>query len=104
MIIANQHYREYSTTTVCLRWKIPLTKNILVIMKSGNSGVSRRKKLILEDFWLWLEQQGLVRNTCMNKALDYVLNCWDTAETYLEDGRCCFTNNLSENVIQRICC
>ena len=37
MIIANQHYREYSTTTVCLRWKIPLTKNILVIMKSGNS-------------------------------------------------------------------
>ncbi|GAA6259367.1 hypothetical protein F100043J3_03990 [Mediterraneibacter gnavus] len=53
---------------------------------------------------MWLEQQGLVRNTCMNKALDYVLNCWDTAETYLEDGRCCFTNNLSENVIQRICC
>ena len=55
----------------------------------------QKEKMILEDFWLWLEQQGLVRNTCMNKALDYVLNCWDTAETYLEDGRCCFTNNLS---------
>ena len=60
----------------------------------------QKEKLILEDFWLWLEQQGLVRNTCMNKALDYVLNCWDTAETYLEDGRCCFTNNLSENAIR----
>lgn len=25
---------------------------------------------------------------------------WDTAEAYLEDGRCSFTNNLSENAIR----
>ena len=34
----------------------------------------------------------------MDKAVNYVLNRKDTAETYLEDGRCSFTNNLSENV------
>ena len=28
------------------------------------------------------------------------MNRRDTAETYLEDGRCSFTNNLSENAIR----
>lgn len=32
--------------------------------------------------------------------MNYVLNRRDTAETYLEDGRCSFTNNLSENAIR----
>ncbi len=36
----------------------------------------------------------------MDKAVNYVLNRRDTAETYLEDGYCSFTNNLSENVIR----
>ena len=36
----------------------------------------------------------------MDKAVNYVLNRRDTAETYLEDGRCSFTNNLSENAIR----
>ena len=36
----------------------------------------------------------------MDKAVNYVLNRRDTAETYLEDGRCRFTNNLSENAIR----
>ena len=39
-------------------------------------------------------------NTRMDKAVNYVLNRRDTAETYLEDGRCSFTNNLSENAIR----
>ena len=41
-----------------------------------------------------------VRNTRMDKAVNYVLNRRDTAEIYLEDGRCSFTNNLSENAIR----
>ena len=41
-----------------------------------------------------------VRNTRMKKTVNYVLNCRDTAETCLEDGRCSFTNNLSENEIR----
>ena len=36
----------------------------------------------------------------MDKAINYVLNRRSTAETYLEDGRCSFTNNLSENAIR----
>ena len=36
----------------------------------------------------------------MDKAVNYVLNRRDTAETYLEDGRCSFLNNLSENAIR----
>lgn len=36
----------------------------------------------------------------MDKAVTYVQNRRSTAETYLEDGRCSFTNNLSENAIR----
>ena len=59
-----------------------------------------KEKPVLEAFWSWLEQQRPVRNTRMDKAVNYVLNRRDTAETYLEDGRCSFTNNLSENAIR----
>ena len=69
-------------------------------MKKGSICVSRRKSL----FWR-LSGRGLiskkpVRNSRMDKAINYVLNRRDTAETYLEDGRCSFTNNLSENAIR----
>ena len=36
----------------------------------------------------------------MDKAVNYALNRRETAQTYLEDGRCSFTNNLSENAIR----
>ena len=36
----------------------------------------------------------------MDKAGNYVCNRRDIAEAYLEDGRCSFTNNLSENAIR----
>ena len=36
----------------------------------------------------------------MAKAVTYVQNRRKTAETYLEDGRCSFTNSLSENSIR----
>ena len=64
-------------------------------MKSASSYASRRKSPVLEAFWSWLNQQKPVLNTRMDKAVNYVLNRRDAAETYLEDGRCCFTNNLS---------
>lgn len=59
-----------------------------------------KEKPVLEAFWTWLEQQKPVRNTRMDKAVNYVLNRRETAETYLEDGHCSFTNNLSENAIR----
>ena len=36
----------------------------------------------------------------MDKAVTYVKNRRETAETYLEDGRCSFSNNMSENAIR----
>ena len=59
-----------------------------------------KEKPVLEAFWSWLDQQKPVQNTRMDKAVDYVLNRRDTAQTYLEDGRCSFINNLSENAIR----
>ena len=100
MITASRQCRESSTATGYSPLRTPLTKSIPVIMKSGSSCVSRRKNLFLEAFWSWLDQQKPVRNTRMDKAVNYVLNRRDTAETYLEDGRCSFTNNLSENAIR----
>lgn len=47
-----------------------------------------------------LDAQRPVRNSRMDKALTYVQNRRETAETYLEDGRCSFSNNLSENAIR----
>lgn len=59
-----------------------------------------KEKPVLEAFWSWLEAQHPVRNSRMDKAVTYVKNRRETAETYLEDGRCSFSNNLSENAIR----
>ena len=59
-----------------------------------------KEKPVLEAFWSWIDQQKPVRNTRMDKAVNYALNRRETAEIYLEDGRCSFTNNLSENAIR----
>ena len=59
-----------------------------------------KEKPVLEAFWSWLDDQAPVRNTRMAKAVTYVQNRRKTAETYLEDGRCSFTNSLSENSIR----
>ena len=59
-----------------------------------------KEKPVLEAFWSWLDSLHTVRNSRMYKAVNYVQNRRETAETYLEDGRCSFTNNASENAIR----
>ena len=59
-----------------------------------------KEKPVLEAFWAWVDSQKPVRNTRLDKALTYVKNRRETSMTYLEDGRCSFTNNLSENAIR----
>ncbi len=59
-----------------------------------------KEKPILEAFWSWLDAQHPIKGSRMEKAVIYVKNRRTTAETYLEDGRCSFTNNLSENAIR----
>lgn len=40
------------------------------------------------------------RNPRLDKALTCLKNRRETSMTYLEDGRCSLTNNLSENAIR----
>lgn len=77
------------------------------INRKVNGDYEKRKELrlekekpILEAFWSWLDSLNPVRNSRLDKAINYVRNRRETAETYLEDGRCSFTNNLSENAIR----
>ncbi len=59
-----------------------------------------KEKPVLDAFWSWLEAQRPARNSRLYKAVNYVQNRREFLETYLEDGRCSFSNNLSENTIR----
>ncbi len=62
----------------------------------------RNKKApkVLEAFWSWLDQQHPTEGSRMYKAVIYAQNRKPYAETYLQDGRCSFSNNPSENSIR----
>ena len=57
-------------------------------------------KPIVEGFLSWLDQQSPIRGSRMDKAVTYIQNRRSYLSTYLEDGRCSFSNNLSENAIR----
>lgn len=59
-----------------------------------------QEKPIIEGFLSWLDKQNPVRNSRMDKAVTYIQNRREYLATYLEDGRCSFSNNLSENSIR----
>ena len=59
-----------------------------------------QEKPIIEGFLSWLDKQNPVRNSRMDKAVTYIRNRRECLATYLEDGRCSFSNNLSENSIR----
>ena len=59
-----------------------------------------KEKPILEAFWIWLDQQRPNKGTRLAKAVNYAQNRKDTLMTYLEDGHCSLSNNLSENAIR----
>lgn len=59
-----------------------------------------KEKPIVEGFLLRLDKQNPVRGSRMDKAVTYIQNRRDYLMTYLEDGRCSFSNNLSENAIR----
>lgn len=45
---------------------------------------------------MWLDKQSPVRGTRMDKAF----TCIQNRRSYLKDGRCSFSNNLSENALR----
>ena len=60
----------------------------------------QKERPILEAFWSWLEKQTPVRGSRMDKAVTYIRNRKPYLETYLEDGRCSFSNNASERSVK----
>ena len=59
-----------------------------------------KEKPVVEGFLSWLDQQSPIRGSRMDKAVTYIQNRRSYLSTYLEDGRCSFSNNLSENAIR----
>ena len=59
-----------------------------------------KEKPVVEGFLSWLDQQSPTRGSRMDKAVTYIQNRRSYLSTYLEDGRCSFSNNLSENAIR----
>lgn len=60
------------------------------------------EKPVIEGFLSWLKQADPGSNGKLKKALTYIRNRESFLMTYLEDGRCSFSNNLSENSIRPI--
>lgn len=59
-----------------------------------------KEKPILDAFWSWLDEQKSRKGSRFETAVQYAQNRKDTLMTYLEDGHCSFSNNLSENAIR----
>ena len=63
----------------------------------------KEEKPVVEAFIKWLGGQKLSSSSNkFNKALTYARNRQDILMTYLEDGRCSLSNNMSENSIRPV--
>ncbi len=60
------------------------------------------EKPVIEGFLAWLKQVDPGSNGKLKKAITYMRNREEFLMTYLEDGRCSFSNNLSENSIRPV--
>lgn len=63
----------------------------------------KEEKPVVEAFLKWLGNQKVsATSNKFNKALTYARNRQDILMTYLEDGRCSLSNNMSENSIRPV--
>lgn len=60
------------------------------------------QKPVVEGFLAWMKQVNSGSNGKLKKAVTYTKNREDFLMTYLEDGRCSLSNNLSENSIRPV--
>ena len=70
---------------------------------SHNQRHDRRQKdekPVVEAFLEWAKKQAPVKGSRFAKAITHILNREKDMMTYLEDGRCSLSNNLSENAIR----
>lgn len=63
---------------------------------------NKKAPAVLKAFWAWLDKQNPTKGSRMDKAVTYARNQKAYAETYLQDGRCSFSNNPSENSIRPV--
>ena len=55
------------------------------------------EKPVVEGFIRWLNAQHPERGSRLDRTVTYIRSQRDMLTTYLEDGRCSLSNNLSEN-------
>lgn len=55
---------------------------------------------MIDAFVTWLKKQAPAAGSRLDKAVKYALHQENYLYTYLEDGRCSLSNNLSENSIR----
>ena len=60
------------------------------------------QKPVIEGFLAWIKQVNPGSNGKLKKAITYIRNREEFLMTYLEDGRCSLSNNLSENSIRPV--
>jgi hypothetical protein len=60
----------------------------------------KQEKPVIDAFFKWMDSQKPLKNSRLYKAINYTMNRKAYLTTYLEDGRCSFSNNLSENSIR----
>ena len=63
---------------------------------------NKKAPAILKAFWAWLDKQNPTKGSRLDKAVTYACNQKIYAENYLQDGRCSFSNNPSENSIRPV--
>jgi len=54
------------------------------------------------ETWMRNERAKLSRHSDVAKAMNYMLNRWDTFTRFLDDGRICLTNNAAERALRGI--
>jgi transposase len=54
------------------------------------------------ETWMRTERAKLSRHSDVAKAMNYMLNRWDTFAHFLHDGRICLTNNAAERALRGI--
>lgn len=60
----------------------------------------KKEKPVIDAFVEWLKKQNPTEGSRFDKAVKYTLNQLPYMYSYLEDGRCSLSNNLSENAIR----
>lgn len=60
------------------------------------------QKPVVEAFLAWVDKQNVSKGSRLERAIIYVKNQRSYMMTYLEDGHCSISNNMSENSIRPV--